>query len=86
MAQFKFRQLERLEARENPAGDWAAGIANASANEGLLRAVSDYIIGTGQENSFSVRLPEAIIHSFENQTAFFAPLSASPRAPPALPV
>ena len=61
MAQFKFRQLERLEARENPVGNWAAGIGNASANEGMLRAVSSYIIGTGQENSFNVVMPDAII-------------------------
>jgi FKBP-type peptidyl-prolyl cis-trans isomerase FkpA len=48
MAQFRFRPLEALEARENPAALWQTGISQARANEGLVKAVSEYLVATGQ--------------------------------------
>jgi hypothetical protein len=48
MAQFRFRPLEALEARENPAALWQTGISQARANEGLVKSISEYLVATGQ--------------------------------------
>ena len=48
MAQFRFRTLEALEARENPAALWQTGIQQARANEGLVKSISEYLVATNQ--------------------------------------
>jgi hypothetical protein len=55
MAQFRFRPLEALEARENPAALWQTGIQQARANEGLVKSISEYLVATNQTqpNPFS---------------------------------